>query len=80
MESIEDKICTILKSLVKNDSVITSESVVSSLGLNSLDFINFVVMIETEYDIEFEDNFLSQEKFETVYDVIKYVEIKINQS
>ena len=43
-------------------------------GLNSLLFIKFVVRLEVEFDIDFDDENMDVKKFVTVNDIVNYVE------
>ena len=40
---------------------------------NSIDYIKFVVAVENEFKIEFDDDMLAIHTFRTVYDVAKYI-------
>jgi acyl carrier protein len=44
------------------------------LGLNSLLFIKFVVRLEVEFDIDFDDENMSVGNFVTINDIVAYVE------
>lgn len=60
-----------------NVDEITDHSKISDLGINSISFIKFVVALESEFDIEFEDDSLDFNGFETIRDIANYVEKKI---
>jgi phosphopantetheine attachment domain protein len=45
----------------------------NSLLLNSLQFIKLVVCIEEEFDIEFEDEMLKLDSFQTIEEIAKYI-------
>jgi acyl carrier protein len=49
------------------------------LDINSLAFIKIVVALEDEFDVEFQDEDLDISKFETVEDIVKYIESETNQ-
>lgn len=44
-----------------------------SLLLNSLQFIKLVVCIEEEFGIEFEDEMLKLDSFQTIEEIAKYI-------
>ncbi len=49
-----------------NESEISDSVILSELGLDSIKFINFVVKIENEYNIEIYDSDLETEKFKNI--------------
>ena len=70
-----------LVKLIKDNTKVTDESInslvddnsLSSLGINSIEFVKIAVAIETEFDIEFQDNDLDASKFQTIDDIIGYI-------
>jgi len=48
------------------------------IGVNSINFIKFIVEIENFYDIEFDDDSLDYKHFKTVDDLIKTVKEAIS--
>lgn len=46
-------------------------------GMESIDFVHIVVMLEEMYDIEFEDEFLQMKYFSCVKDFAEYVEKRL---
>lgn len=48
----------------------------TDLNINSISYIKMIVAIETEFDIEFDDEFLDLNKFPTVKSLIDYVNEK----
>jgi acyl carrier protein len=44
-----------------------------SLALSSIDFVNLVIMIETQYEKEFDDEDLVFAKYKTVQDIIDVI-------
>lgn len=52
---------------------ITPEYPTAKLGFTSLKFVKFLIDIEEEFDIEFDDDLLDFAKFETVNDIINYI-------
>lgn len=49
------------------------------LGVNSLIFIKLVVAIETEFDIEFDDEDLEMNSLLTVQDFVDYIDNKLRK-
>lgn len=78
--AIEQKIKEILKADVESDipiGEIGNEVALDSLGINSVNFIKFVVDIETEFDIEFDDNDLNFNNFKNIACLVDYVEARL---
>ena len=57
---------------------ITPESVVKELSLDSLSFVEMIVNLETEFEIEFEDEQLNINDYVTVRDIVDIVDGIIN--
>lgn len=88
-ESIEDeteasplahKILEIFKEVFREETVdvqITRNTKLSKLGIHSLNYIQIVAEIEVEFDIEFEEDYLKTDAFDSVVDMIQYVNNKI---
>jgi acyl carrier protein len=47
------------------------------LGMTSLSFVRIIATLETEFEIEFDDNDFDIEKFEYVNDFTSYIQKKI---
>lgn len=76
---MKEKIIEIIRNacaLEEND--ITLETKLQDLSLDSLSFIEAIVSIEQEFDIEFEDEGLNIYEWKTVEEIIQYVEKIIN--
>ncbi len=54
---------------------ITMDSTTDDLGLDSLDIVELIMSVETEWDVIVEDDAVI--KFKTVGDVVTYIESKI---
>ncbi len=74
-EEIEEKLCEIIKEILEEQetSSVTCEDTLSEIGLNSIHFISIIVQSEVEFDIEFEDDFLSLDKFTNVSSIVDYI-------
>ena len=83
MEETAERILKLLKenvSLEKIKKGVDLETNLEEIGVSSVDFIKLIVGIENEFDIEFDDEHLSYEKFKTVRDLIDYLdELKKNE-
>lgn len=62
---------------ISDDSVITMDtSLMKDLEADSLDAVEIIMAIEDEFDIEIPDE--DAEKFQSIGDIIKYIEEKSN--
>lgn len=73
---IFDKIKSIIAEQlgVEEDAVKTETHLMKDLEADSLDAVEIIMAIEDEFDIEVPDE--DAEKFQTVSDIVKYVEEK----
>ncbi|MGX5556805.1 phosphopantetheine-binding protein [Bacillus cereus] len=75
---------TTLKEILKRELELTDQidqlqlkDSLASIGLSSVSFIKLVIAIETQFDFEFEDEDLNYKVFQTLQDVVNYVEKRI---
>ena len=59
------------------DKVNPNQDFVKELGADSLDVIELVMTIESEFDIDIEDSYAS--KISTLQDALNYIEGKLNK-
>lgn len=76
---MKDKVVEIVQKACAIDEVVTLDSELSLLSLDSLTFVNVVIEIEEEFDIEFELDELSMLAWEKVGDIVNRLEEKINE-
>ena len=62
---------------IEPDKVNPNEDFVKELGADSLDVIELVMTIESEFDIDIEDQYAS--KISTLQDALNYIEGKLNK-
>ena len=69
-----EKLTQIIRENTGNNELVINEDTIllADLGLNSLDLLNLVCIVEDEFDIEIPDRVVWQ--FKTVGDVIKFIE------
>ena len=72
--NIETKIIEMVKSKIDASINITPEMKLHEMEIDSLIYIEIVVEIEAEFKFQFEDEKLSYEEFNTLRDIIEYVE------
>lgn len=76
-EDINNVISIIKETISIDEGVdISSNTEISSLGINSLNFLKIIVEIEEAYDIEFDDNELNFDYFNTIESVVKLIDSK----
>lgn len=70
-----ETILNITRRVLNNDEIqfLVSDSLLK-LGLNSITFIKLVIEIEKEFDIEFDDDALDFEKYNSVDEFCNYVD------
>jgi acyl carrier protein len=73
---IQQVICEQLK--VKPEEVRSETNLIGDLGVDSLDTVELIMALEEKFDVEIPDE--DAEKMETVNDVVKYIEKKINKT
>ena len=79
--SLQDSLCNIIREVLENEQIDNTkirEAQLISLGFNSISFIKMVVKIETEFDIEYDDDMLLIDKLNTLEDLSKYIQSKID--
>ena len=71
-----EKLTQIIHKNTGNYELVINEDTIllADLGLNSLDLLNLVCIVEDEFDIEIPDRVVW--KFKTVGDVMKFIEEK----
>ena len=57
---------------VEEDKISKDARFVEDLNIDSLDLVDLIIMLEEEYDIEFDED--SADKIKTVADVIDFIE------
>lgn len=58
---------------------VDSDELITNIGINSISFIKLVVFIESEFGIEFEDQYLDYKMISTLSKMAKYVEDRIGK-
>ena len=77
MDNIYKKIISEVSALGIAEDVIKDEmTLVDDLAFDSLTFVQMVLMLETAYNIKFDDEYINIEKLKTVKDVAEYIQVK----
>jgi len=74
---ILSKLTEICKENINLDKELVMEESLSAYINNSIDFIKVVVAVETEYNIEFTDDDLETDNFETVKNLVEFIQNKL---
>lgn len=71
---MENKIKELLYQVTNIDQEIDVNRKLTDYGINSITIIEFLVKLEDEFDMEFDMENMTVEKFESLHDVCNYVE------
>ncbi len=79
---IQDQVIKLLQSVCAAEHIMIPAEInhatkLSDLGLNSLLFVKFVVRLEVEFDIDFDDENMDFKNFTTLNDIVNYVEQQV---
>ena len=77
-EQVDEIIANLLEDLVFEDDTISKDDEML-LGLNSFQFIGFVVELENHFDIEFEEEMLRLGSFSSIDDICEYIQYRKEQ-
>ncbi len=77
-EMVETRLKKVIKENYKDiaDNIRLDETL-AAFGLNSVEFVKLVVMLEKEFGFEFDNEHLDFAKFSTIRDIVDYIESKI---
>ena len=78
-ERIINIICNNLENISIND-ILDNQNDLLKLGINSIVFIKIIVELEKELDIEFDDEMLDYQKFNSLDVLCDYVDKCLNDS
>lgn len=83
MSTVFEKVVEIIKRHQDElviEKEITPETKFVEFGTNSISFIKIIVDVENEFDIEFDDEKLSTNDFQTVNDLCNYISSSTNEA
>lgn len=72
-DSIDSCIISIIKNELQSDICILPETKIETLSLNSMKYVSIIVSLEDEFNFEFDEEYLIQNNFSTVQEIIEYV-------
>lgn len=67
----------VVKPVIKND-MLSEESNINSLGINSLEFMDLLMVLEKKYSIEFTEKNILINTYGTIRDLALYIEKQIS--
>lgn len=76
MQSIEDKVINIISNNVLNKEIVIDKNtnLVQDLALDSIVFIQIILDIETEFEIEFPDELLTMDSLSSLNTIVSIIE------
>lgn len=80
IESRLQKIIDEKEELVFLKGKFNTDADIAGMGINSLMFIKLIIEIENEFDMEFDDDDLDMENLNTFGDLIKYIDIHVDDT
>ena len=75
---IKEKVYGLLKEIIVNTEKIGSDDQLIKYGMDSIKFIKLFVSIETEFDIEFDDDDLGNTDGTTVNSLVEYIKVRLH--
>lgn len=75
---MEERVFSIIKKVINNESTVMDKNATVTDVMNSISFVEMIILLEDEFNFEFDDDRLIISKFQTIGDVIDYVSSKSN--
>lgn len=73
-----ERIIRVIKGIIgENDKELNGDTKVESIGVSSIDYVKILIMLETEFDIEFDDDDLVLDERTCIFDLAMKVCAKI---
>ena len=73
-QEIIQKVTEIIQKESELEVVIKINDDLANLGINSLNFIRMIVRLEEAFNIEFPDEALEYDKFNTILEIVTYID------
>lgn len=76
---VTERIIGVVKCIIgEHDKELTGDTKVESIGVSSIDYVKTLIMLETEFDIEFDDDDLVLDESTCIFDLASKVCAKIS--
>lgn len=75
---MEERVFSIIKKVINNESTVMDKNATVTDVMNSISFVEMIILLEDEFNFEFDDDSLIISKFQTIGDIIDYVSSKSN--
>lgn len=77
--AVIERIIEVINGVVnENNKELTGDTKVESIGVSSIDYVKILIMLETEFDIEFDDDDLVLDENTFISDLANKISAKIN--
>ena len=73
MDKVKEKVIEHFKNVMEIETNVDIKLKLIDLGMDSLTYIKFIVDLEEEFSMEFEDEMLDVGGSKSVYDIIQYI-------
>lgn len=78
-EAVERIIGVVKEVIGESEKELTADTKIESIGVSSIDYVKTLIMIETEFDIEFDDDDLVLDESTCISDLASKVCAKLKQ-
>lgn len=75
MKSTKERTAGILRKFIADDVVLNDSTSIEELNIDSFKFIQFIVEIEKEFNIEIADDKLDRSEFHNLFDLIEMIDL-----
>ena len=80
MEDIKNEILEVLRKFTSEEVIILNESTMEDLNIDSFQFIQFIVEVETIFNIEITDDKLDISEYQTCLELIDSIALLIEEA
>lgn len=74
---IKEQVRTIVSNIIEGAAQLDDESLLKGVGLNSINFIQMIVELEDEFNIEFDEDELDDYETISIQSLVDYIEKKL---
>ncbi|MCR5148502.1 MAG: AMP-binding protein [Eubacterium sp.] len=77
LDDIQNQVIKLIMITRRTGDSVGIDTSMAEIGIDSITFVNIIVKVEELYDIEFDDDNMIMDKYQTVNDFIEYIKQKI---